>query len=54
MVFLVWPTWAEPPPPGDHGVLFAPLDRCIRVSLGDDAALDAFAAALPQAIKAAG
>ena len=32
----------------------APLDRCIRVSLGDDAALDAFAAALPLAIKSAG
>ena len=28
----------------------APLDRCIRVSLGDAAATDAFAAALPQAI----
>ncbi|MEO6299738.1 MAG: pyridoxal phosphate-dependent aminotransferase [Paracoccaceae bacterium] len=32
----------------------APLDRCIRVSLGDDAALNAFAEALPHAIKAAG
>ena len=32
----------------------APLDRCIRVSLGDDAALNAFAEALPRAIKAAG
>ncbi len=32
----------------------APLDRCIRVSLGDDAALTAFAEALPQAITAAG
>ena len=25
MVFLAWATWMEPPPPGDHGVLFAPL-----------------------------
>ena len=32
----------------------APLDRCIRVSLGDSAALEAFAEALPRAIKAAG
>jgi histidinol-phosphate aminotransferase len=32
----------------------APLDRCIRVSLGDAAALDAFEAALPQALRAAG
>lgn len=32
----------------------APLDRCIRVSLGDEAALAAFEAALPLAIKAAG
>jgi len=32
----------------------APLDRCIRVSLGDEASLAAFAEALPQAIKAAG
>lgn len=32
----------------------APLDRCIRVSLGDEAALAAFEAALPGAIKAAG
>jgi histidinol-phosphate aminotransferase len=32
----------------------APLDRCIRVSLGDDAALDALAAALPGSIAAAG
>jgi len=31
----------------------APLDRCIRVSLGDDAALDAFARLLPQALAAA-
>jgi histidinol-phosphate aminotransferase len=28
----------------------APHDRCIRVSLGDDAALDAFAETLPQVI----
>ena len=32
----------------------APLDRCIRVSLGDEAALAAFEAALPGAIRAAG
>ncbi|MDO8881367.1 pyridoxal phosphate-dependent aminotransferase [Pseudotabrizicola sp.] len=32
----------------------APLDRCIRISLGDDAALDALAEVLPQAISAAG
>ncbi len=32
----------------------APLDRCIRVSLGDEAALAAFKAALPGAIRAAG
>lgn len=32
----------------------APLDRCIRVSLGDDAALDLVAEALPAALKAAG
>ena len=32
----------------------APLDRCIRVSLGDEAALAAFEAALPSALKAAG
>jgi histidinol-phosphate aminotransferase len=31
----------------------APLDRCIRVSLGDEPAMAAFEAALPQAIKAA-
>ena len=31
----------------------APLDRCIRVSLGDDTALTAFEAALPEALKAA-
>ena len=31
----------------------APLDRCIRVSLGDEAALAAFETALPQALKAA-
>ncbi|MFC3179597.1 pyridoxal phosphate-dependent aminotransferase [Cypionkella sinensis] len=32
----------------------APLDRCIRVSLGDETALAAFEAALPEALKAAG
>jgi len=31
----------------------APLDRCIRVSAGTDADLDAFAAALPDALRAA-
>lgn len=31
-----------------------PLDRCIRISLGDDAALDVLAEVLPQAIAAAG
>lgn len=31
----------------------APLNRCIRISCGPDAALDLFAAALPQALKAA-
>jgi len=31
----------------------APMDRCIRVSLGDDAALEVFADALPRALKAA-
>jgi histidinol-phosphate aminotransferase len=31
-----------------------PLDRCIRVSAGTDADLDAFAAALPPALQAAG
>ena len=31
----------------------APLDRCIRVSLGDEAAFGAFDAALPDALKAA-
>jgi histidinol-phosphate aminotransferase len=31
----------------------APLDRCIRVSAGTDADLDAFAAALPAALRAA-
>ena len=31
----------------------APLDRCLRVSVGDDAALDIFAEALPLALKAA-
>lgn len=30
----------------------APLDRCIRVSLGDEASLDVFAEVLPQAISA--
>ena len=42
----------------DQGVFIrmpfvAPLDRCIRVSLGDDAALDHFATALPKALAAA-
>jgi histidinol-phosphate aminotransferase len=32
----------------------APLDRCLRVSVGDDAALDVFEEVLPQALKAAG
>lgn len=32
----------------------APLDRCIRISLGDDATLDILADALPLALKAAG
>jgi histidinol-phosphate aminotransferase len=32
----------------------APLDRCIRVSLGDESALAAFEAALPEALRAAG
>ncbi len=32
----------------------APLDRCIRVSLGDEAALSVFEEVLPQALKAAG
>ena len=32
----------------------APLDRCIRVSLGDEASMAAFEAALPGAISAAG
>ena len=31
----------------------APLDRCLRVSVGDDAALDVFAERLPQALAAA-
>jgi histidinol-phosphate aminotransferase len=31
----------------------APLDRCIRISLGDDPALDVVAEALPQALRAA-
>jgi histidinol-phosphate aminotransferase len=32
----------------------APLDRCIRISLGDKAALDVLAEVLPQAVAAAG
>jgi histidinol-phosphate aminotransferase len=32
----------------------APLDRCLRVSVGDDAALAVFEEVLPQALKAAG
>ena len=32
----------------------APMDRCIRVSCGPRAELDAFAEALPRALKAAG
>ena len=32
----------------------APLDRCIRVSLGDDSALDFLEEALPQALRKAG
>jgi histidinol-phosphate aminotransferase len=32
----------------------APLDRCIRISLGDTTALAAFAAALPEALRRAG
>ena len=32
----------------------APLDRCVRVSLGDDATLDLLADALPRALRAAG
>lgn len=32
----------------------APLDRCIRISLGDDAALDVLESVLPEAIRAAG
>ena len=32
----------------------APLDRCIRISLGDDAALDVVEETLPLALKAAG
>jgi histidinol-phosphate aminotransferase len=32
----------------------APLDRCLRVSVGDDAALDVFEEVLPQALKAVG
>ena len=32
----------------------APLDRCLRVSVGDDAAFDVFEEVLPKALKAAG
>ncbi len=32
----------------------APLDRCIRVSLGDEAAMDVFEAVLPEALKVVG
>ncbi len=32
----------------------APLDRCIRISLGDDQALDSLEETLPQALRAAG
>jgi histidinol-phosphate aminotransferase len=32
----------------------APLDRCIRISLGDDQTLDILAETLPQALRAAG
>ena len=32
----------------------APQDRCIRVTVGRPADLDAFAAALPEALAAAG
>jgi histidinol-phosphate aminotransferase len=32
----------------------APLDRCIRVSLGDETALAEFESALPQALAAIG
>jgi len=32
----------------------APLDRCIRISLGDDHAMDILGQALPRALKAAG
>lgn len=44
---------------GNRGVFIrmpgvAPLDRCIRVSLGDDQTLDVLAEALPEALKAAG
>ena len=34
--------------------LVAPQDRCIRVTVGRAADLDAFAAALPEALAAAG
>jgi histidinol-phosphate aminotransferase len=44
---------------GSRGVFIrmpgvAPLDRCIRISLGDDPTLDLLAEALPLALKAAG
>jgi histidinol-phosphate aminotransferase len=32
----------------------APLDRCLRVSVGDSTALDVVEEALPQALAAAG
>ena len=44
---------------GSRGVFIrmpgvAPLDRCIRISLGDDQTLDVLEETLPQALKAAG
>jgi histidinol-phosphate aminotransferase len=44
---------------GQRGVFIrmpgvAPLDRCIRISLGDDQALDILEETLPQALRAAG
>ena len=44
---------------GQRGVFIrmpgvSPLDRCIRISLGDDQALDILAETLPQSVKAAG
>jgi histidinol-phosphate aminotransferase len=44
---------------GDLGVFIrmpgvAPLDRCIRISLGDDPALDVLAEALPRALRSLG